>query len=43
MEMWKFGGNELKMHLLELFNKIIEKNQIPQEWDTGMVINTRKK
>jgi len=43
MEMWKFGGNELKMHLLEPFNKIIHKNQIPQEWDTGMVINTRKK
>jgi len=26
MEMWKFGGNELKMHVLELFNKIIDKN-----------------
>jgi len=25
MELWKFGGNELKMHILELFNKIIEK------------------
>jgi hypothetical protein len=27
MEMLKFGGNELKIHLLELFNKIIDKNQ----------------
>ena len=23
MELWKFGGTELKIHLLELFNKII--------------------
>jgi hypothetical protein len=37
------GGNELKMHTLELFNKIADKNQIPQEWETGMVINTHKK
>jgi len=25
MESWTFGGNELKIHLLELFNKIIDK------------------
>ena len=31
------------MHLLELFNKIIDKNQMPQEWETGMVINIHKK
>ena len=43
MELWKFGGNELKMHILELFNNIIDKNQIPQEWETGMAINIRKK
>ena len=43
MELWKFGGNELKIHLLELFNKIIDKNQMPQEWETGMVINIHKK
>jgi len=42
MELWKFGGNKLKIHLLELFNKIIEKNQIPQEWETGMVTNIHK-
>jgi len=24
MELWKFGGNELKIHLLELFNKMIK-------------------
>src|SRR5215469_9248432 len=42
MELWKFGGNELKMHILELFNNIIDKNQMSQEWETGMVINIRK-
>jgi len=40
MELWKFGGNELKIHL---FNKIIDKNQMPQEWETGMAINIHKK
>jgi len=43
MELWKFGEKELKIHLLELFNKIIDKNQIPQEWETGMMINILKK
>ena len=43
MELWKFEGNELKIHLLELFNKIIYKNQMPQDWETGMVINIYKK
>jgi hypothetical protein len=31
MELCKFGGNELKIHLLEPYNKIIDKNQMPQE------------
>jgi len=43
MELWKFGGNELKIQLLELFNYIIDKNQMPQEWETGMATNIRKK
>ena len=43
MELWIFGGNELKIHLLELFNNIIDKNQMPQEWETGRVINIHKK
>jgi hypothetical protein len=42
MEMWKFGGNEIKMHVLELFNNIIDKNQMPKEWETGIVINMHK-
>jgi hypothetical protein len=42
-ELWKLGGNELKMHMLELFNNIIDKNQMLQEWETGMVINIHKK
>jgi len=33
----------VKMHILELFNNIIDKNQMPQEWETGMVINIHKK
>ena len=43
MELWKFGGHELRIQLLELLNKIIDKNQMPQEWETGMVINIHKK
>ena len=43
MELCKFGGNKLKIHLLELFNKLIDKNQMPQEWETGIVINIHKK
>jgi len=43
MELWNFGGNELKIHLLEVFNNIVDKNQKPQEWETGMVINIHKK
>jgi len=43
MELWKTGENDLKIHLLERFNKIIDKNPIPQEWERGMVINIQKK
>src|SRR5215469_603549 len=43
MELWKFGGNELKMHILELFNNIIDKNQMPQEWEAEMVIYIHKR
>ena len=43
MELWKFGGNKLKIHLLELFNKIIYINQMPQEWEKEMVIYIHRK
>ena len=43
MELQKFRGNVLKMHIIELFNKIIDKNQTPQGCETGMVINIHKK
>jgi len=43
MELWKFGGTELKINLLELFNKTTDKTQMSQEWETGMVINIHKK
>jgi hypothetical protein len=42
MELWQFGGNELKMHILELLNNIIYTKEKPQEWETGMVINIHK-
>jgi hypothetical protein len=42
MEMWKFGGNEIKLNVLELFNNIIDKNQMLQEWETGMVIQIQE-
>ena len=44
-ELSKFEGNKLKMHIhvLELFNKIIDENQMPHEWETGIVINIHKK
>jgi len=29
--------------MFKMFNKIIYKNQMPQEWETGMVINIYKK
>jgi hypothetical protein len=31
------------MNILELFNKIVDKNQMPEEWETGMMINIHKK
>ena len=43
MELWIFGGNELKIYLLELFNQIIDKNQMQQEFETGIMINLHKK
>jgi hypothetical protein len=27
MELFKFGGNYLKVHIVELFNNIVDKNQ----------------
>ena len=40
MEIWR---KRVKMHILELFNEIIDRHQMPQEWETGMVINIHKK
>jgi hypothetical protein len=31
MELFKFGGNDLKVHTVELFNNTVDKRQIPQE------------
>jgi hypothetical protein len=33
MELWKSGGNELKKHILELFNKIREKSDATRMGD----------
>jgi sorting nexin-29 len=35
--------DELQMHIPELFNNIIDENQMPREWETGMVINIHKR
>jgi hypothetical protein len=43
MEVFKFGGNYLKVHTVELFSNIVDKSQMPQEWETGIVINIHKK
>jgi sorting nexin-29 len=43
MELFKFGGNDFKVHIVELFNNIVDKSQIPQDWETGIVINIYKK
>ena len=34
----EFGRNKLKVHILELFNNMVDKNQIPKAW--GTVIHT---
>jgi hypothetical protein len=43
IEVLKFGGNELQVHILELLNNIVDKNQIPQQWEPGIVINIHTK
>jgi hypothetical protein len=43
MELFKYGGNDFKAHIVQLFNNIVDKSQIPQEWETGIVINIYKK
>jgi hypothetical protein len=43
MALLKFGGNELRVHILEIFNNTLDKNKIPQEWEPEIVINTHIK
>jgi hypothetical protein len=31
MELFKFGGNDVKVHTLELFNNAVDKSQVPQD------------
>jgi hypothetical protein len=35
IELHKHGGSELKAHMLELFNNIVDKSQTPKEWQTS--------
>jgi len=42
MDLRKFGGNELQIHLLEVLNNVIDKTQMSQERETAMVKNTHK-
>jgi hypothetical protein len=39
MDLFKFGRNELKVHILELFNDTVDANQIQQKRETGIIIN----
>jgi hypothetical protein len=43
MDLFKFGGNDLKVHTVELFSSTVDKSQIQQEWETGIAINIHKK
>jgi hypothetical protein len=43
IELWQFGWNEIKMHILELLNNLKDRNEMTQEWETGMVINIHKR
>lgn len=43
VELIRCWENKLKVQLLELFNNIVDNNQIAQEWKTGLVINIYKK
>jgi hypothetical protein len=43
MEPFKFGGNDLKEHTVELFSSTVDKSQILHEWETGIVRNIHKK
>jgi len=40
VEIWR---KRIKIHLLELLNDMIDKIQMPQEWEAGLVINIYKK
>jgi hypothetical protein len=42
-ELFKYGGTLLKNELLKLFNIIWHSQQIPTDWETGIVINLHKK
>jgi hypothetical protein len=43
MELWKFGGNELKIHLLELFNKIRQRSNATRMGDRNGYKHTQKR
>jgi hypothetical protein len=43
MELFKYGGDTMKDTLLSLFNDVWERHQIPEDWETGLVINIYKK
>jgi hypothetical protein len=43
MELFKHGGNTLKETLLALFNDMWKAHHIPEDWETGLVINIHKK
>jgi hypothetical protein len=43
VELLKYGDKSFKKNLFILFNNIWKYQQIPKEWETGIVINIHKK
>lgn len=43
MALFKYGGYPIQETLLALFNGIWKMHHIPEDWETGLVINIKKK
>jgi hypothetical protein len=43
MELFKYRGNSLNETLMTLYKDIWKTHHIPEDWETGLVINIHKK
>ena len=43
IKLWKFGGKEIYIRLVQLLNEIWTQGNIPLEWNTSIVIRIYKK